>query len=269
MKKKIIIWMIVIFLGSAYFYFEIPDDRFWISFLNVGQGDAIFIKTPENHQILVDGGPDNFVLEQLSGVMPFFDSSLDLVVLTHPDSDHVSGLTDVLKRYEVGAVLMTGIVMKSNLYDEFLKELGDIPVFVAEAEQDFLLGEVGLDILYPFENISGEEPSSVNNSSIVIRVDYLDTRILLTGDLEIEGEISLLERGADIKADLYKAGHHGSRSSSSLHFVQKISPRRVVISSGKENKFGHPHPETVRTFYQSNVEEIYRTDLDGRVDFFF
>lgn len=250
---------------------QLPDDKFHIYFLNVGQGDATLVKTPDNHQILIDGGPGNVVVEELGTLMPFFDKSLDLVILTHPHADHVDGLVEVLSRFEVENVLINGVYSGESAYIEFLGEIlnQDIPVFVAEAEIDFLFGDVMIDVIYPFESFYGKSFGNLNNSSISVRISYKDKSILITGDLEIEGEAELVESGIFMDSDIYQVGHHGSKTASSLGFLGKVSPAIAVISCGVDNKFDHPHEEALVNLELVGVEEIYRTDLDGRVEFEF
>lgn len=263
-------------LAVAYFclvaaFMQLPDNKFHIYFLNVGQGDAILIKTPENHQILIDGGPQNFVLEELTEIIPFFDKSIDLLVLSHPHADHLEGLIEVLGRFKVERVLYTGVNFSNSVYDQFLRELEvqNVEVFIAESKTDFKFGDVFLDIIYPFDSVVNESFKNVNNSSVGMKVIYKENTILLTGDLEIEAETEILEEGVNLKADIYKAGHHGSRSSSSWEFLEKIMPEVVVIQSGEGNSYGHPHPETIRNFFRANVKSIYRNDLMGRIEFEF
>lgn len=267
-----VVWGVLLgcFIAVGYVFWELPDSRMHIYFLNVGQGDAIFIESPEGHQVLIDGGPGNDVLLELDKVLGFFDRSIDMLVLTHPDYDHVAGLVEVLKRFEVERVLMTGVEMESGTYDEFLKELAGVgEIYFAEAEVDFVFGDLVMDVIYPFKNISGERFENVNNSSIALRVLYDEFVVLLTGDLEIEKEALLINAGVDLDADIYKAGHHGSRSSSTLGFLQMIKAETIVVQSGADNKFGHPHPEVLRRFYRNAVERVLRNDLNGLIEIVF
>lgn len=266
---------LLIFFGGylvlGFLFLQLPDHKFHIYFMDIGQGDAVLIKTPQNHQILIDGGPKNHVIEELGAVLPFFDKSLDLVVLTHPHEDHMGGLVEVLKRFDVENVLFTGAAYGSDTYSEFLKEMEsqNIPTHFAEAGTDFLFGEVFVDVIYPFHSVAGDIFENVNNSSVGLRISYDEKVILLTGDLEIEAESELISSGVELEADIFKAGHHGSRTSSTLNFLQIIKPEVVVIQSGKDNSYGHPHVETLRNLNRLGVKEIYRNDLDGRVEFVF
>lgn len=251
-------------------YLHLPDNAFHIAFLNVGQGDSIFIKTPENHQILIDGGPKNTIMEELDDVMPFFDKSLDMVVLTHPQADHLNGLIEIFKRYKIDNVLLTGVNYDSFYYDEFLDELlaNEVEIFMANEKTDFSVGDVLIDVIYPFEQLVLDDFKEVNNSSVVILVSYKNKHILLTGDLEEKIEKELVERVNLSHVDILKVGHHGSKSSSSIEFLQKVTPDVAVIQVGK-NSFGHPTDEVMQRLKDVGVKRIYRNDLDGRVEFVF
>ncbi len=242
-----------------------------VDFLDVGQGDAVLITTPENERILIDGGPEQFVLEELGAVIPFLSRRIDLVILTHPHADHVMGLVQVLKRYEVEEVLFTGLNYWSPIYDEFLKEAREqgVPLRVAQADQDFTFGEVELDVLFPFESMLGETIENVNNGSVVVMVSYGEHRILLTGDAEREVELDLVEYYEEaLQSALLKAGHHGSKTASSPEFLEFVEPSIVIIQVGEDNSFGHPHEEALEQFLEVGVH-VYRNDLDGRVRFRF
>lgn len=250
---------------------QLPDGLFHAYFLDVGQGDAILIKTPNNHQIIIDGGPKNYVLEELQAVLPFFDKTIDLMVLTHPHADHVDGLVEVLKRYDVDNVLITGIDYDNPTYEEFFREIKNkgVKVFVAESNFNFKFGEVVLDVLYPSRQMLGKRIDNLNNSSIVMRVVYRDKKLLLTGDMEQEEEALLIKSGADLKADILKVGHHGSRTSTSSKFLSLVKPKIAIIQCGRNNSFGHPHVETIKNLEVAKVKKIYRNDSDGRVEISF
>lgn len=269
--KTLLITFVAAGYAMLYFaYLSLPDNAFHIAFLNVGQGDAIFIKTPENHQILIDGGPGNTISDELDDVMPFFDKSLDMAVLTHPQADHLSGLIEIFKRYKIDNVLLTGVNYDSFYYDEFLNELSvnDVEIFMANEEMDFSAGGVFIDVIYPFEQLLLDDFKEVNNSSLTVLISYKDKRILLTGDLEEKIEKELVKKVNLSHVDILKVGHHGSKSSSSIEFLQKITPDVAVIQVGK-NSFGHPTNEVMQRLKDIGVKRIYRNDLDGRVEFVF
>lgn len=258
----------VVLVVAGYLWWWRVDGLFHLYFLNIGQGDSVFMVMPTGEQVLVDGGPGNKVIEELSDVMPFFDKTIDVVVLTHPHADHMDGLIEVLKRYEVDTVMITGVAYPGDSYEEFLKEAGEVDLVVVDSESDFAFGEVAFDVLYPIEQIVGGEFENVNNSSIAMMVEYGGRRVLLTGDLELEVEEAVVaEYGSLLDADIFKAGHHGSRTAAHAEFLEAVSPGVVVIQVGVGNDYGHPHAEALREFYRSGVSEILRTDLDGRVEF--
>lgn len=250
---------------------QIPDNRFHIYFLNIGQGDSTLIKTPNNHQILVDGGPKNYILQELDVVMPFFDKTIDLVVVTHPHADHIDGLIEVLKRYEVNAVLITGVDYKSPSYDEFLKIVTEknIQIYIAEKNEDFSFGNVTFDVIYPNKPLLGKKFQDLNNSSIVIKILYSGKKILMTGDMAFEEENLLIKTGLNLRADILKVGHHGSKTSSSRDFLNLVKPEIAIIQSGNGNSFGHPSKEALNRLKAAGVQQIYRNDMDGLVEIIF
>lgn len=270
-KQGVVVGVAFCVIALCFLFVQLPDDRFHIYFLDVGQGDSTFVKTPFGHQILIDGGPNNYVIEELGKVMPFFDKTIDLVILTHPHADHIDGMVEVLKRFEVENVLMTGVYSGDSTYLEFLRVIEEqgVRVFIAKNEMGFLFGDVEVDVLYPVESFFGKSFDNINNSSIVVRISYGEESILITGDLEIEGEEELVESGLLDNVDILQVGHHGSKTASSLPFLAKISPEIAVISCGEDNKFGHPHTEALENLEMAGVEEVYRTDLDGTIEFVY
>ncbi len=265
------IWTVTVLslgVGSFFAWRELPLGEFKMWFLDVGQGDSVLIQTAENHQILVDGGDGERIIEELSAVMPFFDRSLDMIVLTHPHEDHVGGLVEVLKKYRVENVLLTGVNNRSGIYNEFLNEIieDDVEFFIADQLMDFRFGEVLLDVLYPFEPLLLEDFDNLNNSSVVMMVHNEEERILLTGDIEEEIEDALLAKRVDLRADVLKLGHHGSKTSSSLKFLAKVRPKKAVIQVGAGNSYGHPDERVLQNLEAVGVKEISRTDLDGRIE---
>jgi len=235
---------------------------------DIGQGDAIFIETPEKYQILIDGGPDNSILAKLGEDLPFYDRSLDLIILTHPHDDHVTGLIDVLKRYDVKQILYTGVSHTAPNYIEWLKVIKDegTPLKIIQNGQTIKLGEnAELYILYPFEDLTGKKVENLNNTSILCRLTYGSNSFLFTGDAEKEEEQDLIDHNIYLKSDVLKVGHHGSNTSSTENFLRAVSPEIGVISAGKDNKFGHPSDKTLEIL-ESNKIKIYRTDENGDVE---
>ncbi|HDQ22846.1 MAG TPA: MBL fold metallo-hydrolase [Candidatus Uhrbacteria bacterium] len=240
-----------------------------VVFLDVGQGDAILIKTPYEQNILIDGGPDNSVLSQLGRNLAFFDKELDLVILTHPHADHVTGLVEILRRYKVKKVLLTGVLHTAPDYQAFLKEIAsqEIETEIANSWREIDLGpDLVLEILYPWSDLSQQKVENLNNSSIVAKLVYKNNSFLFTGDAEIEVEKELIAAGLDLSAQVLKVGHHGSKSSSSLYFLAKVKPQYAVICAGQNNKFDHPHLRTLDNLEKLGIK-ILRTDQLGTIKF--
>ena len=270
-NKKLVIYILlglVVFNVFAWYnVFNISSSQFLeLVFFDIGQGDAIFIETPQKYQILIDGGPDALVLKKLTQEMPFGDNEIDLIILTHPDSDHITGLISVLERYKVDNIIYTGVVKDTTKYKKFkdLIEKQDAKIIIAEYGQRIKVGQVVLDILYPFENLYNKEVSNVNNSSIVMRMSFKENSFLFTGDIVKKGENEILERRIFLDSDVLKVAHHGSKTSSVKDFVEAVSPLIAIVQCGRNNRFGHPHQETIETFEEFEAQ-ILRTDTNGDI----
>ncbi|MCX6764447.1 MAG: ComEC/Rec2 family competence protein [Candidatus Nealsonbacteria bacterium] len=270
-KKLIPVLIGILFLANfltwlAIFDFSQPQ-MLEVSFFDVGQGDSVFIETPQGHQILIDGGPDSTVLEKLGNEMPFWDRTIDLVILTHPDFDHVSGLIEILKSYKVENILWTGVISEGPEYQEWKTALGkeNARVVMAQAGEKIIADGAVFEVLYPFESLEGQEPKSLNNSSIVMRLDFGEQSFLFTGDIYKSVENEILQEGENLKSDFLKVAHHGSKNSSAPKFIEKVSPKVAIIQVGKDNKYGHPATETLETLEEYGIKNIMRTDLEGDI----
>jgi len=255
-------------LVSCWCALGLPDGRLHIWYLNVGQGDAILMRLPAGEWILNDGGPDNKVIDWMSREMPFYERSIDLVIVSHPHADHINGLVEVLKRYQVKNIMLTGVKYDYVGYDS-LKELmvsRGVQAIYVHGKNDYRLGKVGLDMIYPVEDLRGRGMNNVNNSSIVYRLVMGKFIAFFSGDLEMEKEAAVLAiPDLHLNAELLKAGHHGSKTSNTLPFLERIKPAWAVISCGVGNKFGHPFPGTLDNFREVGAK-VYRTDIDGTVE---
>jgi competence protein ComEC len=244
----------------------LPDGRLHVYFLDVGQGDAILVQAPDGRQILVDGGPSPTALfNELGAVLPFWDRSLDLVVLTHPDGDHITGLIPLLDRYRVGQVLdvrQSEAAPEAGPWLERLAALG-VPRILAQRGMRLPVGDLGVTVLHPGPTQLTGTVSDDNNNAIVLRLDYGGTSLLLTGDAESEAEADLIAAGQPLRADALKIGHHGSNGASTAAFIAAVAPRLVVIPVGADNKFGHPHPAVLARL--AGIE-VLRTDQNGRIE---
>lgn len=272
MSKQLKLIHLVILLCLSVFAFSTnsiasqKDGLLKIYFLDVGQGDAVFVETPNGNQVLIDGGPDDKVIQELAKVMPFYDREIDLVVLSHPHADHVSGLIEVLERYEVKNILQAREEYSSPVVPVWLDAVKDEKAEEIEAVAGRAIdlgNDVFLKIIYPKISLEGQAVRNPNNSSVVMMLDYKDTEILLVGDIEAKIEKELLSD--DIDADVLKVGHHGSKTSTTVSFLEKVSPQVAFIEVGSKNKFGHPSPEVIRRLENFGIK-YYRTDLDGTIE---
>jgi competence protein ComEC len=250
-----------------------PDDKLHVSFLDVGQGDAILIQTPNGQDILIDGGPDPQKINlELSERLPFWDRTMDLVVSTQPQADHVTGLVEVLQRYRVEQVLDPGVSYDSVIYQEYIRLIEDeeIEYNVARAGQEIDLGSgVKMEVLNPSESLWEGTSDDVDNNGVVLRLSWNNVSFLFTADIRAEAEFELIMQRANLKSTVLKIGHHGSKTSTTSQFLAAVDPEVAVICVGANNTFGHPSAEVVgRLIDRLGEGSVYRTDEDGTVEFF-
>jgi competence protein ComEC len=272
MKKKTVFWLLlssmIIFFTLFLLFLDasLPDGKLHISYLNIGQGDSILVTTPKGKHVLIDGGPFSNILEVLPAKLGYFNHTIDLLVLTHPHSDHLEGLLEVLKRYTVPAVLYSGIKSQGDEYKAFLEMIDDKQVLIADPQKDIEVESgVFLNIVSPAEKGKFFPLQDANDSSLVFRLEYGKTRILFTGDMTADLENTVLLSGVDIVSDVLKIAHHGSRYSSTPQFISAVSPAVGVISVGKNNRFKHPSFQTLALLQEDNIQ-TYRTDEQGTID---
>jgi competence protein ComEC len=254
-----------------------PEDK--VVFLDVGQGDSILLQDGAQ-QALIDGGPGTQVLQRLGEEMPRFDRTIEVVIITHPQRDHLEGLLHVLDRYHVGMILLPAVASASLLQEDWLATISRrrIPYRFAWAGQKLAIGDMRFTVLGPFDAPAAQAASKadLNNASVMTRVDYCPTQseagsclsFLLTGDAEKRVESLLVQNVPTqiLDVDVIKAGHHGSNSSTHQPLVNAATPSAAVISVGAENRFGHPRSEVLERL--ANVP-IYRTDEVGSIHFWY
>lgn len=239
-----------------------------VAFLDVGQGDAVFIQGPNGNQMLYDAGPPSgAVLRELGRVMPIWDRSIDVLVMSHPDLDHSGGIPDVLRRYDVDLLVEPGKFSGNGAYDAVREVAQRRDVDRIEAREGMRI-EFGsgayADILYPDEDVSHLDP---NDTSVVLRFVYEDTSVLLSGDLSTAFESRLALRYGDaLRSDILKLGHHGSRTSSGPLWLSAVRPETAIISASAENRYGHPHQEVLKRLELGGIPYL-STGSDGSIVF--
>lgn len=261
----ILIWSVVFQSGTASIFHSAYQDNVKVVFFDVGQGAAVFIEASNRNQVLIDGGPGSQILNKLGKVMPFFDRNIDVVILTHPDTDHLNGLIDVLGKYTVEQIIDPCINDSSSAYQKWLRLIEEkkISRLCAQAGQKIKLdNKAEIDILYPFQSLTGVIVENTNNASLVMKLINTGSTILLTGDAEEATEFQLISGDVNLKSQVLQVAHHGSKSSSSEKFLELVNPEIAVIQVGKNNRYGHPHQEVIDRL--KNIK-IFRTDLDGDI----
>ncbi|MDX1608320.1 MAG: ComEC/Rec2 family competence protein [Candidatus Spechtbacterales bacterium] len=266
-KQKYILWgfLGLAVLSMALAYISIPSGALEVHFLDVGQGDSIFIETPGGSQVLIDGGaPGSGVLGKLSGIMPFYDRHIDIIAATHMDADHIGGLIDVIENFEVDMVLVSTNISNSPLSNKFWQVIKgrEIPVLHIEQGDKFTLDEdIYMYALHPAPHFKTKDD---NDTSLVLKLTYREDSFLFTGDIEKRAEYALAQSGLDISADVLKVPHHGSNSSSVEYFLAKVNPKLAVIQVG-DNRYGHPHPAVLRRL---QGVQVLRNDINGVISIY-
>ena len=236
-----------------------------VHYIDVGQGDSIFIQLPNGQTSLIDGGPGSSSKTVVNYLKKQKVKKIDYLIATHPHEDHIGGLTQVINTFDIGKVYMPDVTHTTKAFENLLlaiKNKGK-KITVTKAG-DVLVDEKNLkyEALAP----NSDSYDNLNNYSIVLKLKYKNNAFLFMGDAEKPSEDEILNAGLDIKADVIKVGHHGSNSSSGGKFVTNVSPKHAVVSCGKGNSYGHPHKETINRFTGNKIK-LYRTDRDGTVVF--
>ena len=262
--------VVVALVAGLVWYAALREDRhgmLTVSFLDIGQGDSIYIETPSGRQVLIDGGPDSMVLRRLSDVMSWYDRTIDVVIGTHPDADHIGGLIDVFKRYKVGMILQSSVLGSTVTWNVFEKGISAerARVFTAERGQVIDLGGgAHIEVLSPDRPVPNLE---TNTACVVAKLVYGDTSFMFSCDAPqaIENYLVGLD-GAKLHSTVLKPGHHGSKTSTSPLWVGYVDPQYAVLSRGCDNKYGFPHQETLDTLAKFGVA-VEDTCKQGTVTF--
>ena len=265
MNKKVIFFLLflnIVTFSVVYNLSSVSDLQ--VIFFDVGQGDSIFIETPQNHQIIIDSGPDNkTLLEKVSSVMPYWDKTIDLIILTHTDSDHISGFFELLDNYVVENILWSGVSgdsSKSKKWEEMIA-LEEANIIYSNNIDKIILGNVVMDIISPDDYIIEKYVKNANDISVVSKMTYKDSSFLFVGDItnKVEKEIA----DEDIFADVLKVSHHGSRHSTYEEFLNMVDPLIAVIQVGK-NSYGHPTDDVLTRLSNFGIK-VLRNDISGDI----
>lgn len=266
----VVIFIVVTGLAWSFWnYFQEKNCR--VIFFDVGQGDSIFIETPEHKQILIDGGPDNTVMQRLGEVMPWWDRTIDIVILTHSDSDHINGLLEVLNRYAVAAIIENpfdpGTTATKKIWENLIVQK-KVQYISAKSGDQWAFGAAGTFVI-----LSAKQGKTVNESSIVLLFQYGNKKFLFEADVTQEEEHEMIQKICDTREncdnfdiDVLKVAHHGSMTASANNFLRIIKPEYSVILVGNKNKFGHPDQSVMKRL--KNIGSlIFRTDMQGSIIF--
>lgn len=258
MLAFLILLPIMVLLMQIFSFSRLEEMR--VSFLDIGQGDAILVQTPSGHKMLIDGGANDTVLTRLSEELGYFDTSIDVLVATHPDADHVTGLIPVLERYNVKYILVSGSESDTGMFHDFSDHTQAEGAVIREAHKgdaiDFGDGVVAT-ILHPQK---GQIFKETNDASVSMVITYGDESFLLTGDLPSSYEDDIISNALPRKVTVYKAGHHGSKTSSGVQLLSYIKPEYAVVSAGKDNRYGHPNTDTMERLAKYAKETLSTID---------
>ncbi len=266
-KKQVQLLILLVFVSLDIFIWTVVfridrQGELTVVFLDIGQGDAIYIEAPNGNQILIDGGPSGGVLlRKLSQVMPFFDRSIDIILATHPDQDHVGGLPMVIDRMDVDGVVTTENTSETGAHTAFENSIREKKLYriLARAGERIILDDgIVLEIFFPNQSTVGWE---TNTGSIVGRLSYGNKSFLFTGDSPQGVEKYLaINKGRALRTTVLKLGHHGSRTSSTREFISAVDPDYAIISAGKNNTYGHPHKEVTELLETLKISTISTID---------
>jgi competence protein ComEC len=239
---------------------EVIQDELEVHFIDIGQGDATLVLQGEK-ALLIDTGDDSKGTMLQNTLQKLGITKLDLLILTHPDTDHIGGAPVILTKFDVDTVLMSDYEKDNKMFDKLLQALdyGNISWTSPEPGSNYRFGDATLTFVGP--NDTYDDP---NNASLAFVMQFGENRFLFTGDTEKVGEEDILEAGWDIRADVYQVGHHGSSSSSSQAFMEAVEPTYAVISCAIDNTYGHPHAEVLNRLREMGVK-LFRTDEQGSI----
>lgn len=250
---------------------ELPGENLSVCFFDVGQGDSALIQKGD-YQILIDGGPDQSVLAEMGQVMPFYDRTIEEVVLTHPHNDHLRGLNEVVDRYKIKVVYLTQVSYSSKEYEIFLTKVNEKKITIRVMDKNEVaipFEKASLEFLWPGSDFKDKPIDNLNNSSIVNRFCYIEQCFLFLGDLEADSQEEIVSyyqnRSGVFKSSILKFAHHGSANGAFEPLLKLASPSYIIFSVGEDNNFGHPSEESVNL--AKKYGKTLRTDQKGTIIF--
>ena len=262
-KKKLIFQALIVSNILIWgFFLSLPDGKLHLKFYDVGQGDSIFLETATGFKILIDGGPDDKVVGYLGKDLPFYSKRIDLLILTHPEADHLTGLLEVVKRYHIKTLWINGARNETRLFAEWealLKMNKITTMLISQGDRVVFPDKTTVTVLWPKEKASG---TNLNTTSIVVQISFGSFDAILTGDADKSAQPFTTD-GRSI--EVFKVPHHGSKTAINEDFVSTLSPGVSVISVGAKNRYGHPSPEVLNLLTKIR-SKTYRTDTNGTVE---
>ena len=272
--------LVVLVIGIIWYW---PDADVHLVVCDVGQGDGIVIWRG-SAQVVVDGGPNEKIVDCLSKYVPFWDRRIEMIMMTNGDADHMTGLISLIKRYKIDQIVANNLVSDTGRFGELRKEIVEEKMAVHAPQQGEVikLGGMEFKVLWPAERLGSElvwskeaddrvlgvnsySKTEANEQSVVLKLIYGGFSVLLTGDIGSETEQVLVNFGSNLRSNVLKVGHHGSKYSSSEEFLRAVKPALAVISVGKKNRYGHPTQEALERL-QVVGARILRTDESGDIE---
>lgn len=255
-------FIVLLILVRLPFYLNI--NKYQLTFLNIGQGDSIYIKTPENCRIIIDSGKPNTLGDSLIQILPFNVKQLDLILITHPDLDHYGGFQNLVGKYNISQAIISPLDSEKTSYINLIKSLQASGTDIYKVEASSYLEICSLQI-----HLTAFQSNNANSSSIISHITFPSGYSFFSaGDISVEQELKLLKGSFPLNADIYKASHHGSTTSNSKAILDSIKPDYTVVQSGLNNLYNHPHFSVIKTLNHTK-SKVLRNDLQGQIDFFF
>lgn len=265
---KILFLQIFVLLMIFFQYQKLPTGQVDIDFFNVKLGDAILIKSPHNHLIMIDGGTDDYALEKIMQKQNFFNRNLDALILTHTDADHIIGAYYALDNFQIKNLILSEAIKNTDLFTDFLNKAQkkNVNIVYLNTKNSFEVDGLLFSTLWPSPNPDEKLLNNTNNTSLVLMLDIFNKKILLTGDIEKKIETEILKNNFALNANLIKIAHHGSSTSSGADFIKAVNPKFAIIQATEDNPYKHPHYQTLKTLIDLNIQ-YWQTGLVGDIQY--